>query len=68
VSDFICKLEHTFKLAYGRDLMLIETRAALLYVQMQNGLKDEFMAAPTVSGVQSYDQLCLSARNEKKSY
>ena len=66
MSDFICKLEHTFKLAYGRDPMLRETRAALLYGQMQNGLKDELMAAPAVSGAQHYDQLCLSARNEEK--
>jgi len=34
VSDFIRRLEHTFKLAYGRDPMLRETRAALLYGQM----------------------------------
>jgi len=49
VSDFIPKLEHTFKLAYGRDPMLRETRATLLYGQMQNGLKDELMAAPAVT-------------------
>ena len=66
VSDFILRLEHTFKLAYGRDPMLRETRAVLLFEQMLNGLKDELMAAPAVSGAQSYDQLCLSARNEEK--
>ena len=53
VSDFIRKLEHTFKLAYGRDPMLRETRAALLYGQMQNGSKDELMAALAVSGAQN---------------
>ena len=46
--------------------MLRETRAALLFGQMQNGLKDELMAAPAISGAQNYDQLCLSARNEEK--
>jgi len=33
---------------------------------MQNGLRDELMAAPAVSGAQNYDQLCLSTRNEEK--
>jgi len=66
VSDFICKLERTFKLAYGRDPMLREIRAALLYGRMQNRLKDELMAAPAVSGAQNYNQPCLLARNEEK--
>ena len=35
VSDFLCRLERTFQLAYGRDPMSAETRSTLLYCQLQ---------------------------------
>ena len=66
VADYIRRLEHTFKVAYGRDPMSRETRDTLLHGQLQDGLKYELMQAPAVSGAQKYAELCLAARNEEK--
>ena len=66
VSDFIQRLERTFQIAYGRDRMLKETRDTLLHSQLQEGLRDELMRSPTVSGAQTYLELCLTAKNEEK--
>ena len=66
VADFIHCLEHTFKVAYGQDVMSVETCNALLHGQLQDGLKYEIMRAPSVSGAQTYKELCLAARNEGK--
>ena len=57
VGDFILRS------AYGRDAMSRETRSALLYAQLQEGLMYELMKAPAVSGAQKYDELCVAARN-----
>jgi len=54
VSNFIRRLERTFQLAYGRDGMLPETRDALLYSQLQEGLRDRLMEGPAVSGAANY--------------
>ena len=43
VADFMRRLEHIFKTAYGRDGMPSETRSALLYAQMQEGLKHKLI-------------------------
>lgn len=66
MADFIHHLEHTFKVAYRRGAMSVETRGALLHGQLQNGLKYKIMRAPSVSGSQIYKELCLAARNEEK--
>ena len=66
VADFIRRLEHTFKVAYGRDSMSQETRNALLHGQLQDGLRYEIMKAPAVSGAQTYSELCLASQNEEK--
>uniref|UniRef100_A0A1X7SUF3 CCHC-type domain-containing protein n=1 Tax=Amphimedon queenslandica TaxID=400682 RepID=A0A1X7SUF3_AMPQE len=66
VSDFICRVEKAFRKAYGRDVMLSETRDALLYAQLQEGLRYELMKAPGVSGALNYQALCVAARNEEK--
>ena len=66
VSDFIRRLERTFRLAYGREGMCGETREMLLHGQLQEGLRFNIMKAPAVSGSHGYRQLCLSARNEEK--
>ena len=66
VADFIRRMEHTFKVAYGRDSMSQETRNALLHGQLQDGLRYEIMKAPAVSGAQTYSELCLASRNEEK--
>ena len=66
IADYIRSLECMFRQAYGRDGMSAETRAALLFGQMQEGIKFELMESPAVSGATDYKQLCLSARNEEK--
>ena len=66
VATFIRRLERTFQVAYGHDSMSVETRDTLLHGQLQEGLQQEIMRAPAVSGAQSYKELCLAARNEEK--
>ena len=66
VADFIRRLERTFRVAYGRDVMSTDTRDTLLHSQLQEGLRYELMKAPAVSGAQVYKELCSAARNEEK--
>ena len=66
VSDFIRRLERTFRCAYGRDKMSSETRDMLLYGQMQEGLRLLLMRGPAVSGSKSYQELCVASKNEEK--
>ena len=66
MSDYILRLEKTFRRAYGWDHMAEETRNALLYAQLQEGLKYVLMKAPAVSGAQAYQELCIAARNEER--
>ena len=66
VSDFIRRLERTFRLAYGRDGMLAETRDALLHGQLQEGLQHRLMEAPAVSGASTYAVLCQAAKTEER--
>ena len=66
VSDYIIRLEKIFRRAYGQDYMAEETRNALLYAQLQKGLKYVLMKAPAVSSTQGYQELCVAARNEER--
>ena len=66
VSDFVRRLEKIFRRAYGNDSMLAETRDALLYAQLQEGLKYELMKAPAVSGALDYHTLCVAAKSEER--
>ena len=66
VSDFIRRLERTFRLAYGHDKMLAETCDALLHSQLQEGLRYHLMEAPAVSGASTYPMLCHAAKNEER--
>ena len=43
-----------------------ETGNVLLHGQLQDGLRYEIMKATAVSGVQSYNELCLVSQNEEK--
>ena len=65
VGDYIRRLEKTFRVAYGRDAIMAETRDALLYGQLHEGLLYQLMEAPAVSGATSYTSLCLAAKNEE---
>ena len=66
VSDFIRRLERTFRIAYGQDAMSPETRDTLLYGQLQEGLCLELMKGPAVSGARGYQEPCIAAKNEDK--
>lgn len=50
VSDYILRLEKTFRRAYSRDHMTEKTKNTLLHGQLQEGLKYALMKVPTVSG------------------
>ena len=46
--------------------MSVETRDALLYRQLQEGLQDKLMKPPAVSGANTYKELSIAAKNEEK--
>ena len=60
------KLGRLFQTAYVREGMSIETREALLYSQLNEGLTLNLMHSPAVSGAQSYKQLRTAAKHEEK--
>ena len=66
VANLIRCLEHTFKVAHGRDSMSQETHSTLLHGQLQDALKRDIMKAPAVSGAQNYAALCMASCNEEK--
>ena len=66
VADFICRVEKTFRRAYGHEPMSDETRNTLLYGQLNEGLKYSLIKSPAVSGASEYQQLCIAARNEER--
>ena len=66
VADFIRRLEKTFQIAYGRDKLKTETRDTLLYGQLMEGLKYELVRGPSVSGAQTYKELCTAAKSEER--
>ena len=68
VTELIRRLERTFRVAYGRESMSAETRDALLYSQLQEGLKYELMQASAVSGAGTYKELCIAAKNEERRF
>jgi len=51
VSDFICRLEKTFRRAYGNEQMCEDTRNILLYGQLNERLKYNLIKSPVVSYV-----------------
>lgn len=66
VTEFIRRLERTFRIAYGRDGMSKETRDALLHSQLQESLRQEVMSGPAVSGAATYSEHCIAAKNEER--
>ena len=67
VFDFIRWLERTFQIAFGHNPMSAETRDVLLYGKLQNGLHLDLVSkAPAISGAQSYQELCIAAKNEER--
>ena len=66
VCEFVTRLEKAFREAYGREPLSKETRDALLFAQLQDGLRYELVQAPAVSGALSYEQLCIAAKGEER--
>ena len=66
VADYIRRLETLFQVAFGGDRLSRETREAFLYGQLQEGLRLQVMRSPSVSGAQTYKELCMSAKNEER--
>ena len=66
VTDFICRLERAFRIAYGVDPISKETREAFLYGQLQEGLRQELMRSSAVYGARSYPELMMAAKNEEQ--
>ena len=66
VSDFVTQLERVFQIAFGHEKLSNETRDMLLYGYLQEGLLYSLMQSPTVSGAQSYRELCLVAKKKEK--
>ena len=66
VTDYISRLERAFRIAYGKDNLSQETRHAMLFGQLHEGLRMELMRSPTVSGAMTYKELCMSARSEER--
>ena len=66
VADFIRRLEKTFQIAYGRDKLKTETRDTLLYRQLMEGLKYELVRGPSLSGAQTYKELCTATKSEER--
>ena len=66
VADYIRRIERLFQLAYGRDNLSSETRETMLHSQLHGGLRYDVVKGPAVSGAQSYQELCLAARQEEK--
>jgi len=46
-------LEQTFRRAYGKEKMSLETRDTLLYGQLQEGLKYTLVESPAVTGARN---------------
>ena len=66
VSDFIRRMEQAFRITYNTKEISQETREAFLYGQLQEGLRNDIMQSPAVSGALAYHELCMAARNEEK--
>ena len=66
VSDFIRRIERAFRIAYNSKEISKETKEAFLYGQLQEGLRNDLMQSPSVSGALSYKELCMAAKNEEK--
>jgi len=66
VATYITRLERVFHIAYGHEKLTVETQDAFLYSQLQIGLKPTLMESPAVSGSLSYQQLCITAKEEEQ--
>ena len=66
VSNYLGRLERAFRVAHGSNKLNPESRSILLFTQMQDGLRQDLMRSPSVSGALSYSELCVAAKNKEK--
>lgn len=66
VADDIRRIKRLFHIAHGGDSLTSETRGTILQGQLHGGLRYDVVKSPAVSGAQSYQELCLAARQEEK--
>lgn len=66
VADYVRRIERLFQIAYGGDSLSSQTKDTMLHSQLHGGLRYDLMRSPTVSGAQSYQELCLAVRQEEK--
>ena len=59
-------MKHNYQIAFGRENLSAETRDTLLYGQLQEGLSYSLIESPSVSGAQSYRELCIAAKKEEQ--
>ena len=64
--DYLRRLERHFQLAYGKDDLRSETKETMLYSQLQEGLLLSLVRSQSVSGCQTYKELCVAAKQEEK--
>ena len=66
VPNFICRMDKSFHVAFGRDGLSKETKEAMLFGQLQEGLRLGIIRSPNVSGALDYRGLCMAARHEEQ--
>ena len=66
VADYVCHLEKAFRVAFGSDCLSRETKEAMLYGQLQEGLCLGIIRSPSVSGALNYKGLCMAAKHEEQ--
>ena len=67
VADYVYHLEKAFRVAFGSDGLSRETEEAMLYGQLQEGLRLGIIRSPSVSGALNYKGVCAwlpSTRNK----
>jgi len=65
-SESVSRFEKVFQMGFGCEHLSIETREMLLYGQLPEDLLYALMESPSVSGAQSYKELCLAATREER--
>ncbi len=67
VADFTRRLERMFRIAYGGDTMALETQEAILYDQVQEGLRYQLVEAAAMCGAESSKQPRTKRRDRSNS-
>ena len=66
VTDYVCRLEKAFHIAFGNDKLGKETKETMFYGQLQEGLHLGILRSTSVSGAMSYKELYMAAKSEEQ--